>query len=47
MGIHSHERAENESDTRHAPFIPESVSVKIYNSIMRIEISNQMGTGFF
>ena len=41
--------AKNESDTKHAPFIPESSSDKLYNSIVRIEINdiNIKGTGFF
>ena len=37
----------DESDTDHAAIIPESVSDKIYNSIVRIHIGNIVGTGFF
>ena len=37
----------NEVDTIHAPHISESASDKLYNSIVRIEINNSRGTGFF
>jgi len=37
----------NENDTKHATSIPESVSDKLYNSIVRIEKANEKGTGFF
>lgn len=37
----------NENDTKHATSIPESVSDKIYDSIVRIETANEIGTGFF
>ena len=37
----------NENDTKHATSIPESISDKLYNSIVRIEKSNIKGTGFF
>jgi len=50
MGTSSNKSKKNESDTKHAPFIPETCSDKIYNSIMRIEINakkNIIGTGFF
>ena len=37
----------NENDTKHATHIPESVSDKLYDSIVRIEKENEIGTGFF
>ena len=37
----------NEVDTNHAAPIPESVSDKLFNSICRIEIGDERGTGFF
>ena len=37
----------NEADTKHASFISETASDAIYNSIVRIEIQNKWGTGFF
>ena len=37
----------DEVDTLHAGAIPRSVSDKIYNSIVRININNNQGTGFF
>lgn len=38
----------DECDTDHADYIPESVSDKIYNSIVRIHLnSGLIGTGFF
>ena len=37
----------NERDTNHATHISESASDKIYNSIVRIEKENEIGTGFF
>ena len=38
----------NECDTKHAPLITESSSEILYNSIVRINISNKLeGTGFF
>ena len=36
-----------ESDTKHATHISESASDKLYNSIVRIEKGNELGTGFF
>ena len=37
----------NEADTKHASFVSETASDAIYNSIVRIEIQNKWGTGFF
>ena len=37
----------NEADTKHAPNIPETVTVALYNSIVRIVNQNLIGTGFF
>ena len=37
----------NEVDTKHAATIPESVTDKLFNSIVRIEIENDRGNGFF
>lgn len=37
----------NANDTKHAIYIPESASDKLYNSIVRIETGNSTGTGFF
>ena len=37
----------NEIDTKHAPYIPESATDTLYNSIVRIEKKNLIGTGFF
>ena len=37
----------NENDTKHATHISESVSDKLYNSIVRIEKEDDIGTGFF
>ena len=37
----------NESDTKHAPNISETVTVALYNSIVRIVNKNLIGTGFF
>ena len=37
----------NENDTNHAIYIPESISDKLYNSIVRIQKENEIGTGFF
>ena len=36
----------DEVDTKHPSIIPESTSDKIYNSIVRIEIDQFIGTGF-
>ena len=36
-----------EADTKHAPIIPEDATDILYNSIVRIENKNQIGTGFF
>ena len=38
---------EDEVDTKHATAIPRSVSDKMYNSIVRINMNNSQGTGFF
>ena len=43
----TNENTINEVNTLHAKIIPESVSDRIYNSIVRIEIENSTGTGFF
>ena len=43
----TNENTIKEVDTLHAKIIPESVSDRIYNSIVRIEIENSTGTGFF
>ena len=45
-GNSSNERV-NENDTNHATHISESASDKLYNSIVRIEKENVIGTGFF
>ena len=37
----------NEVDTKHACYIPESASDILYNSIVKIEINEKKGTGFF
>ena len=38
----------NEADTKHASLIPESASDTLYNSIVKIVMSNNLqGTGFF
>ena len=37
----------NEADTKHASHIPESVIDKLYNSIVRNEMEDIIGTGFF
>lgn len=38
----------NEADTKHASLIPESASDALYNSIVKIVMSNNLqGTGFF
>ena len=37
----------NESDTQHATHISESISDQLYDSIVRIENENLIGTGFF
>ena len=43
----TNENTIKEVDTLHAKIIPESVSDRIYNSIVRIEIEKSTGTGFF
>lgn len=37
----------DEVNSKHGPFIPESISDKLFNSIVKIEINNFIGTGFF
>ena len=37
----------NEIDTKHATHISESASDTLYNSIVRIEKEDKIGTGFF
>ncbi len=37
----------DENDTKHAAYISESATDKMYNSIVRIENGNLVGTGFF
>ena len=41
------EKYKNENDTKHAVYISETASDKLYNSIVRIEKGNVIGTGFF
>ena len=37
----------DENYAKHAGSIPETAITKIYNHIVRIEIDNEVGTGFF
>ena len=44
---YKNENKVNENDTKHAVYISETASDKLYNSIVRIEKGNVIGTGFF
>jgi V8-like Glu-specific endopeptidase len=46
--IHPQNERINQNDTQHAPFIPESKTDKLFNSIVKIKMRNgEQGTGFF
>ena len=45
--INNKNEIQEEVDTSHAAGIPESASDKLYDSIVRIELDNNRGTGFF